>query len=122
MKGRLEPWFHNCGVKARHGPRHMPPNVPQNVKGRKMARKQMKLTVLPAFLTADPEASILAPEVLPAFKGDEDEDLLCGSCGVVLCEGVRAGRMATLFRAPVQLLLKCPNCGVFNYLPSQLGD
>ena len=68
-----------------------------------------------------PGASILMPDVEPGFKGDEAEDLLCGSCGASISRGVSAGTIAAKFAAPIQLLVKCPICGKHNRLSAEFS-
>ena len=68
-----------------------------------------------------PNASVLAPTITPVLKGNDDEDLLCGRCAVVLCEGVSRDTIASRFIAPAQMLITCPKCGAHNQLPAQVG-
>lgn len=68
-----------------------------------------------------PEASIISPAVTPAFEGTERDNLLCGKCLITLCRRLSVETMRSRFAAPVQLLIKCPKCGVHNKLPAQLG-
>ena len=84
-----------------------------------MAHTQTKLPIIKA---PDANASILKPTEHPAFKGNEQDDLLCGSCDVVLFEGVSAASVKAKYAAPVQLLVKCPECGSHNNLPAQIGN
>lgn len=69
----------------------------------------------------DKQASILAPTVTLALKGDESENLLCGGCSVILAGGVSEKTVSSRFAAPVQLLIKCPECGPYNELPAKTG-
>ena len=83
-----------------------------------MARRKIKLEIIDQ---PHPKASVLALTITPAIKGDDDEDLLCGGCGVVLCESFSRDTSASLFMAPAQMLLTCPKCGAHNRLPAQVG-
>lgn len=67
------------------------------------------------------QASILEPEVLPVFKGDDDENLLCGGCSVVLAEGVSEETLVASFAVPAELLIRCPKCGALNEVPALLS-
>lgn len=81
-----------------------------------------KRTRLPIIETPDPAASIIQPEMKPpVFVGKEDEDLLCGSCGVTLSRGVSAATIGRSFVTAVQALVKCPKCGKYNRLPAEVG-
>jgi len=68
-----------------------------------------------------PQASIFSPTSLPILKGGELENQLCGSCAVILAEGVSAGTLRSTFSVPFQLLIQCPQCRVYNALPAQVG-
>ncbi len=62
-----------------------------------MERRKIKLEIIDQ---PHPNASVLAPTIAPAMQGDDDEDLLCGGCGVVLCKGVSRDTIASRFMAP----------------------
>lgn len=66
-------------------------------------------------------ASVLELEQVPGLKGSDDERLLCGSCGVVLVDGVSRAALTKRFAAPVELLVRCP-CGAHNRLPAAVGN
>ena len=68
------------------------------------------------------DASVIHLENAPFLKGKEGENLLCGTCGLVICKGVSTESCMSKFSAPVQLLVKCPKCGTHNRLPARLGD
>jgi hypothetical protein len=80
-------------------------------------KTQLQIVAVP-----DIRASILQPNAAPAFKGNESEDLLCGSCGIILAQGVSSVTLNGKFAAPVQLLVKCPKCAGYNRLPAQVGN
>jgi hypothetical protein len=84
-----------------------------------MARKNTKLAVI-----AEPavDASVVHLENAPFLKGNEKENLLCGSCGLVICKGVSTASCARKFSAPVQVLARCPKCGALNRLQSEVAD
>jgi hypothetical protein len=84
-----------------------------------MAHRQTKLVVV---TTPDRLASIFTPTMHPIFVGTDSEDLLCGSCSVILTEGVSEANVRQRLAAPVQLLIKCPKCGSHNRLPVQVGN
>lgn len=84
-----------------------------------MPRKKTKLAVI-AEPSAD--ASIVHLENAPFLNGKEREDLLCGSCGLVICKGVSTESCASKFSAPVQLLVRCPKCGTHNLLSAKVGN
>ena len=71
--------------------------------------------------TPSKQAAIMAPEKLPAFVGDEDEELLCGSCSAVLVDGVSRDTFSRRSAAPTELLILCPNCRTHNRLPAIVG-
>lgn len=52
-----------------------------------------------------PTRSILAGKA-PFFVGQGDTDLVCGSCGSILAEGIVNGQIR-------DLILKCPECGEY---------
>jgi hypothetical protein len=68
-----------------------------------------------------PSASIINPTVLPVFQGIEPENQLCGSCAVILIEGVSTDSLRSTLSTPMQLLICCPKCGAYNTLPGQAG-
>jgi len=65
-------------------------------------------------------ASIIQPNGVPAFKGEEQENLLCGGCELVIGKSVSATTLKARFAAPVQLVVICPKCKAYNVLPSTL--
>lgn len=67
-----------------------------------------------------PHASVLMPETLPLFSGQEHGDLLCAGCESVICKSVSQLTMKTRFGAPNQLIVVCPLCRTNNVLPSAL--
>lgn len=73
--------------------------------------------------TPHPEAAILRWDngTLPVIRGDGDLNLACGNCKVVLCRNVTIEDLVARFGSKHQLLIVCPNCEVFNLLPSQRG-
>jgi Zn finger protein HypA/HybF involved in hydrogenase expression len=65
-------------------------------------------------------ASVIHLENAPFLTGKERTNLLCGHCGLVLCKGVSAESCMKKFSAPVQVLVRCPQCATHNRLPVQL--
>jgi hypothetical protein len=65
------------------------------------------------------DASVLHLENAPFLTGKESENLVCGSCGLVICKGVSTESCMSKFAGPVQLLVRCPKCGVHNSLSAQ---
>jgi hypothetical protein len=84
-----------------------------------VARKKTKLAVIAEPST---DASVLHLENAPFLKGNEKENLLCGSCGLVICKGVSTASCTSKFSGPMQLLVRCPRCSAHNRLPSKVGD
>jgi hypothetical protein len=84
-----------------------------------VAKKKTKLSVIP---TPDKKATILIVAVTPAFKGDENEDLLCGGCDIVLGESISLDTLYSRFVAPVQFLVVCAKCKAHNRIPVQVGN
>jgi hypothetical protein len=75
-----------------------------------------KRTKLPIVKSTQQEI-VLTLGATPAFTGQDHEDLLCGSCDVVIGEGVSERAIAELFGAQ-PLIAKC-KCGALNRLPAQ---
>lgn len=67
-----------------------------------------------------PKASVLIPTALPAWKGDEQENLLCGGCDAVIGKSISALTVKTTFAAPAQLIAICPKCRSNNVVSSTL--
>ena len=66
------------------------------------------------------DASVIHLENAPFLTGKERTNLLCGSCGLVLCKGVSEESCTNKFSAPVQVLVRCPQCATHNRLPVRL--
>ena len=79
------------------------------------------ITKLATIKTPHQRASILKPERLPAFEGEEEENLVCGGCAAVVCRGVSQMTTKTRFASPFQLIIICPQCATKNVLPSALA-
>jgi hypothetical protein len=75
---------------------------------------------LAAVATPPVDASVIHLENAPFLTGKERANLLCGSCGLVLCKGVSAESCMKKFSAPVHVLVRCPKCDTHNRLPTQL--
>jgi|HubBroStandDraft_6_1064221.scaffolds.fasta_scaffold2549202_2 hypothetical protein len=48
------------------------------------------------------------------FKGNEDEDMLCGACGFVLGDGISRRTMLMRTAVPHRLVFRCPKCSANN--------
>jgi hypothetical protein len=75
---------------------------------------------LAAVETPPLDASVIHLENAPFLTGKERANLLCGNCGLVLCRGVSAESCMKKFSAPVEVLVRCPECEIHNRLPVQL--
>jgi Zn finger protein HypA/HybF involved in hydrogenase expression len=75
---------------------------------------------LAAVATPPADASVIHLENAPFLTGKERTNLLCASCGLVLCKGVSTASCEKKFSAPVQVLVRCPKCASLNRLPTQL--
>jgi hypothetical protein len=72
--------------------------------------------------TPHPLAAVLKVTQLPVLRGNEQENLLCGSCEVVLGKSISALTAKTRFATPHQLIIVCPRCAANNVLPSTVAD
>lgn len=75
---------------------------------------------LAAVATLPADASVIHLENAPFLTGKERTNLLCGSCGLVLCKGVSTESCLKKFSAPVPVLVRCPKCESHNRLPTQV--
>jgi hypothetical protein len=70
----------------------------------------------------------LSFDSLPPIVKKGTEDLLCGSCGMVIGESVSSRDLylaaAALLRnrMPSRLILTCGHCQKYNVVPAPLGD
>jgi hypothetical protein len=55
------------------------------------------------------EAPASNQEPLMVGDGKGDTDLICGSCGLLLAEGIVQGQIA-------DVTLHCPRCGTYNHI------
>lgn len=51
--------------------------------------------------------TIFTGKTVPIFKGDGGINVLCGSCGAVLCQGLTDNKVENI-------VIKCPVCQGFN--------
>jgi len=58
------------------------------------------------------------PQSLPALGSDEGEDLVCGSCSVVIAEDISLNSVRLGQEQASSLIIVCPNCGSYNVLPA----
>lgn len=63
------------------------------------------------------EASVLTFSVLPCFTGNEFVDIGCGACDATLGQGISPETLGERFSVPSDMLIRCPRCGLCNYLP-----
>ncbi|MDE2196106.1 MAG: hypothetical protein KGJ56_02820 [Gammaproteobacteria bacterium] len=80
----------------------------------------MNRTTLTTVKTPHARARILEARISPVISWGGADESLCGKCATVL---VRAPLDAVRekFRNEAQLLIKCPQCGTYNAVPSQPG-
>ena len=53
-------------------------------------------------------ASVLVQKnKVPTFKGDGEDNYLCGKCKFTICEKIKHGQF-------VNIVFKCPNCESYN--------
>ena len=64
----------------------------------------------------DTVLSIATPDGV-LFKGDEDENLACGACKIVIARGVTTRTIHSRFIAETRLVARC-KCGAHNLLPA----
>lgn len=60
----------------------------------------------------------LLVDKLPAFTGEEDENLACGACKNVIGRNVSTRSLYERFAVPSRLIVRCL-CGAHNAIPSQ---
>ena len=48
-------------------------------------------------------------DVLPLIKFDADVNLICGSCGAMLIEGILENQIRNI-------VIRCPSCGQYNQI------
>ena len=79
--------------------------------GRVALREFITLDLVPA-----PETGVYVVRIgagTPVYSGPGPANYVCGRCGAVLCEGVRAGMLASV-------IFEC-SCGEFNRVP-RIGE
>lgn len=54
----------------------------------------------------------------PFFKGNDDEDMLCGACSYVLGDGMSRRTMLMRTAVPHRLVFRCPKCSANNVVRS----
>ncbi len=90
-----------------------------------MAKIRTVLTIINEPTLTDTSLNLTT---FPAIKHDENEDLVCGSCGMVVGEGVSPRTLyiaaASLLRnrMPVRLVVTCGVCQKYNVVPSEVGQ
>ncbi len=90
-----------------------------------MANSRKILTVIDE---PEPTDTALPFDSVPPIIKKGEQDLVCGSCGVVIAESVAPRDLyvatAALLRnrMPVRLILTCAGCGKHNVIPPPLTD
>lgn len=69
------------------------------------------------LVLAPDKAPTMVLGVLPAFRGNDPVDLVCGGCGAVIGSGTSAATLKGLIRSQSALVVKC-QCGSHNRLPT----
>ena len=77
-------------------------------------------TVLTVINEPHPQASVFKIADAPALWGNEDAQLVCGLCRLVLVDGVSVERASKILLVPFQLVIICPKCGANNILPTSV--
>lgn len=103
IKGPLEYPKHGLAVRPKSGDAQGVPPEP-SIQG-----NTMKTTVLKN--APGRNAYVLAPKEAPAIRGDGTIRVECGSCGILLVDGLGG---AVKIKG---LILKCPNCGAYSTIP-----
>lgn len=72
--------------------------------------QKKKLEVIPKPKSGT--RTVLEPKsnVVPVIKGVGNLDLLCGSCGETLVDGIDEGQIRNI-------VIRCPKCGAYNEIP-----
>lgn len=92
----------------------------------KVTRSMKTISKLSVIAKPHPDASILSitpgTGPLPFPPGPDDVDLSCGSCGLILIQGMSPQTCAKMLAAPYQLLVKCStkNCLAYNVIPATI--
>ena len=73
-----------------------------------------KKTRLKIVVSLSDRASIIRPSTLPALRGNEPEDLVCGKCGSAIGEGVSTATVLKRVVVVADLVFVCPDCGSCN--------
>lgn len=69
-----------------------------------------------------PQASIIQARKMPAIIGDDPStSLACGGCKQVIGKHVSAEAVAARYRAPHQLVFRCPECRANNFIPGAVN-
>ena len=68
------------------------------------------------------KAAFLSFRMTPAFVGTDCDDLVCGGCGAILCEGVSEDSFSERFSVAAELVGICPHCRAKNRLPARVVE
>ncbi len=66
-----------------------------------------KMSIITEQETENQSVLILEKKGIPLFRGNSNDNYLCGACSNIICENVARGQF-------VGLVFKCSNCGAFN--------
>ena len=77
-------------------------------------------TTLELAASVGPRDNLLIPRLMPALTGTEPEDLLCGSCGIVVGCGISASTARRRHPERQSLVIRCA-CGARNLLAGDRG-
>jgi hypothetical protein len=79
-------------------------------------------TKLGTVETTLPDASVLQPTItaLPLWRGNEQENLICGGCDATIGKSISPGTLNRLLGSPVQIIAVCPHCRANNVIPSTI--
>jgi hypothetical protein len=78
----------------------------------------IRLTIVENLSERD---SVMAYPKLPAFKGSDDEHLVCGYCQCVIGLNTATRTIYQRFTTSGRLIIQC-KCGTYNVLPSKRID
>ena len=77
------------------------------------------MTTLHLLSKASDRDAVLLARSLPAFTGQEGDDLLCGKCGGTLAAGVRAQTLRREHPEGNRLIVRCV-CKAYNLVVDKL--
>lgn len=66
-----------------------------------------KMLIIPEEKTKTESVFVLTNKGIPLFKGDGNDNYVCGVCNEVICKNITRGQF-------IGLVFKCSNCEAFN--------